>query len=181
MNSAPNHKFKVCIIGDSVGKSTWIRRLKGLPVRVDEVPTRGVSFTDLSIQRLKGYVQLDLWDCGGTLQGLRDGYWIGAHGAIFMCDTSNIRSIKNLSTWIRDFKRVSDTAPFIVIAINRSTNKPSLTATRSFAKLDCPISYVDNFTDVYEPLARLIPEMIVAATVERSSSFIERNGVSHLF
>ncbi len=58
-----------------------------------------------------------MWDTAGQehFGGLRDGYYIGAHGALIFFDVTARQTYKNVPTWHRDLVRVCEHIPMGLI------------------------------------------------------------------
>ena len=127
--------LKIVIIGDGiVGKSSFVRRIRDNSFEENYEPTLGVEVYPIHANE-KCY---NIWDCSGVekFMGLSDGYYIGAQGAIIMCDPTNISSIKNIEKWKNEFQRVNGNIP-IVYVINKSELLPKEFEDERFIKISC--------------------------------------------
>lgn len=140
-----NTPQKIVLIGDAnVGKTTFLRMLLGKSYSIDYNATLGVEVHTIR----RGNKCYNVWDCGGKdkFRGLGDGYWIQAQGAIVMCDPTNLKSIQNVETWSKEFKRiVGDDVP-IVYVINKSEMLPYDFSDKRFIKISC--KHNENLEDV---------------------------------
>lgn len=126
--------LKIVLIGDTkVGKTTFLNLLQGNVYDEYHVPTLGVEVQPI----LRGNKCFNVWDCSGDdrFRGLGDGYYIQAQGAIVMCDSTNIESIKNIEKWSKEFKRVAGDVP-IVYVLNKS-EEPSEFWDKRFIRISC--------------------------------------------
>jgi len=103
--------YKICLIGDAqVGKSTLLHRFTNGNFIEKYQPTMGVDVAPVK----HNDVCLNIWDCSGSFRGLKDGYYVQAHGAIFMFDLTNKDSFKNLGKWLVSFLRVAGDCPVVI-------------------------------------------------------------------
>lgn len=67
-----------------------------------------------------GPIKLTVWDTCGQEKfgGLRDGHYVGSHGAIIMFDLTARITYKNVPRWYKDITRICDNIP-IVLAANK--------------------------------------------------------------
>lgn len=100
--------FKIVVVGDGqVGKTSYVKMLSSGGCVDDFNPaykaTFGVDVTPVRFTTNKGIVIVNFWDCAGQEQfsGLKDRYYIGAHGFIMMCSMDSVISFKNLPKWLR--------------------------------------------------------------------------------
>ena len=110
--------FKLVIIGDGgVGKTTFVKRHLTGEFNCRYVATQGVETNALTFNTNYGVVKFNVWDCAGQEKfgGLRDGYFIQADCAIAMYDVTSRLTARNLATWMRDFRRVCEKAPIVVV------------------------------------------------------------------
>ena len=88
--------YNIVIAGDKqVGKTTYIKRLATGEFQKNYTPTDGTIITPLSFNSTVGKVTFHVYD---------GGYPATVHGAIIMCDLTNVDSFKHLIHhyhWIR--------------------------------------------------------------------------------
>lgn len=109
--------YKIVIVGDGgVGKTTFVNRFFTGEFRKEHYATLGVEVTPIAISTSMGTIMLNVWDCAGTkrFRGLGDGYYIQANAAIVMFDVTNPTSYKNVSEWVREFRKVCPHAPIVL-------------------------------------------------------------------
>lgn len=102
--------FKIVLAGSGgCGKTSWVRRHLTGQFSSVYVPTVGVKVHPLVYRTTRGKVRIDFWDTAGQpgLAGLRDGYYVGAHAAIFFFDTGSRASYDEIGRWVRDFENVA--------------------------------------------------------------------------
>ena len=107
------YRFKIALVGDaSVGKTTFlIRHLTG-DFKSEYVPTMGVDVFPLRLWTNYGMIIFDMWDCGSD--GLRDGYYTQAQGAVLMFDVTKRETYDSLENWHSEVSRVAGDIPFVV-------------------------------------------------------------------
>ena len=99
-------EFKIVLIGDgAVGKTTFVKRHLTGEFEKAYNATVGCEVHPMNFFTTKGEVRLMVWDTAGQekLGCLRDGYYIGAHGAILMFDVCARITYQNVPKWHKDF------------------------------------------------------------------------------
>ena len=112
---------KIIIVGDSnVGKTSLVKMIRNKEFEEKHIHTLGVEVSVLRIQNNT----LNTWDTSGSERfgGGREGYYIGAKGAIIMFDVTNIDSYNNLLSWYTKVRNVCGDIP-IVICGNKIDNE----------------------------------------------------------
>jgi len=130
--------YKVCLLGEGgVGKTAFLHKLLTGKFEQRYVPTCGVD-----VQTLIGSRTFNVWDCAGqeNFRGLSDAYYMGAHGALLMCDATSLQTFETLGKWIIEFRRVQRTAPIVVCV----------------GKMDC----VTSLTRDQQQILRTLPEEV---------------------
>jgi GTP-binding nuclear protein Ran len=113
----PEFGFKIALVGDGgVGKTTYRQRLCAGEFERGYVPTLGVDVRTVTFQSNYGEIKFSCWDTAGQEKfgGLRDGYYIGSHGAIAMFDLTSHTSYINVPKWINS---VTSTVPGIPVVV----------------------------------------------------------------
>ncbi len=122
--------FKVVVIGPAkVGKTTLVRRLRGLEPTTNYLATVGgeVHPVKITVDQLTGCASeicLIIWDCAGDPKfiGLADGYYINADLAIILFKTEEDRALS-----VQDYKRVRNTRTLCIQAdVAREMSVPEL-------------------------------------------------------
>ncbi len=116
-------KKKICLLGDvGVGKTSLIRRFVENIFDDSYLTTIGVKVSQKRIS-LTGEkdVLMMIWDVEGFNKPgvVSPNYFMGAAGAMVVCDLSRQESIENLEPVIRDFHRISNKGK-IVLAGNKA-------------------------------------------------------------
>lgn len=99
--------LKIVLVGEeNVGKTSFVEKLMGNSIPKEYNPTLGVEVNPIR----KNDKCYNIWDCSGNerFKGLGDGYFIGAQGAIIMCDYINVESINKMSKTLVSLKRFGD-------------------------------------------------------------------------
>lgn len=116
--AGPAQEFKIVLLGDAgVGKTTFVKRHLTGEFQKRYEPTQGCEMQKLRVTTSSGQVVFDFWDTAGKEEygGLRDGYYIGAKGAIILFDVSNRESIASVQQWLQAFRKVAGDAPVVVV------------------------------------------------------------------
>lgn len=114
--------FKIVLVGEGgVGKSTFVKRHLTGEFETKYVPTLGVEVHPLTFHTTEGPICFNIWDCAGQEKfgELRDGYYIGAQGAIVMYDCTSKLTRKSIDFWKDEVRRVSLTEIPIVVCGNK--------------------------------------------------------------
>ncbi len=99
--------FKLCIFGDGgVGKTTLIHRYLTQVFDEDLKMTIGADFSVRDIETAGKSIRLRIWDFAGEerYQVLMPSYVKGAHGGIYMFDTTRYASLRRINNWLGFFK-----------------------------------------------------------------------------
>ncbi len=108
--------YKVVFFGDAgCGKTTLVKRLRGLPFDPRYLATIGVEVHPITI----GNNCINVWDCAGQekFKGLADGYFIDANLGVIVLDYETFSSAA-VQKYTTVFRRVSS-AQLMVIAIRK--------------------------------------------------------------
>jgi GTP-binding nuclear protein Ran len=116
-------KNKIIVVGDGgVGKTTYVRRYTQGSFQTPYVPTLGVEVVYLSSELNHLPLQdvtpnsTSVWDTAGQEKyiGLRDGYYVGATGAIVMFDVTNLNSFKSVPKWLKYIRNTCGNIPIYI-------------------------------------------------------------------
>ncbi len=120
-------KKKMCMIGDgAVGKTSLIRRFvynefddKYITTMGANVSKRVIDLTDLG-EKYADYqakITLSIWDILGqrSYLRLRPMYYMGADGALVVCDVTQRESMTGLSEWINSLFTITGAIPIIIL------------------------------------------------------------------
>ncbi len=164
-------KKKICLLGDvGVGKTSLIRRYVENIFDDSYLTTIGVKVSQKTISPMEGKdVLLMIWDVEGFNKPgtVSPNYFIGAAGAMVVCDLSREESIENLKDVIRDFRRINAQAG-LVLAGNKadlvgSTHPGRLLFRETARQLDLPFFETSalngqNVEACFETLSRKLIE-----------------------
>src|SRR3990167_8943734 len=95
--------FKILIIGASgVGKTCLLNRYVDNEFTESFISTIGVDFKIHRVYLDDQVIQLQIWDTAGQdrFRTITRAYYRGAHGVIFVYDSSNRETFKTLYTWL---------------------------------------------------------------------------------
>ncbi|XP_015364926.1 PREDICTED: ras-related protein Rab-13-like [Diuraphis noxia] len=109
--------WKIIVVGDmSTGKTSIIERYCDKHFIEYYRPTAGIDFKKKTINFENKSIVLNIWDTAGTekYQSLIQLYYRGAMGLFIIYDVTNINSLHNLDTWMRN---IDDFAPSNVVRI----------------------------------------------------------------
>lgn len=133
--------FKVLLVGDGgVGKTAFRKRVTEGEFEKRYIATMGVEVTPTTFASVypdpEAFIEskdsgteikmdiedmininMNIWDTAGQekFSGLRDGYYLGAHGAIVMFDLTSRISYRNVATWITKIRRMCDNIPIVIV------------------------------------------------------------------
>lgn len=123
---------KICLIGDiAVGKTSLVRRF--VERRFDEtyINTIGVVISRKSLALSQPHqvsANLLIWDMAGDerFDRMMHSYYLGAAGALLVCDLTRQSSAERLEGYAHHFRAVNPASPMVLIG-----NKADLEAQRS--------------------------------------------------
>jgi len=111
------YTFKLIIAGDGgVGKTTLVDRYVNGTFHSDSRITIGVGFMVKRLVVDGNPIDLQIWDFGGEdrFRFLLPSYCRGAHGAIFMYDTTNPPSLCHVNEWMQLLRATGGKFPVIM-------------------------------------------------------------------
>ena len=111
--------FKILIIGASgVGKTCLLNRYVDNEFTESFISTIGVDFKMHRVQCDNRVIQLQIWDTAGQdrFRTITRAYYRGAHGVIFVYDSSNRETYKTLHMWFQEADQLAGpTIPKILV------------------------------------------------------------------
>lgn len=116
-------KHKVVMIGDSlVGKTSLMHRLTRDIFMPSCQPTVGTGCATWSTVLEKDPIYLQIWDTAGQERYRSIGgiFYQNAEAAIVVFSKTDAESQKNVKSWVKQFRAVMGTSPFIAIVQNKS-------------------------------------------------------------
>ena len=113
-------EYKLVLVGGaSVGKSSYVKKLKSNRFTLNCQPTHGVEVTTIVVNSNSGYpIKLDIWDLAGCEKNigiLRDGYYVGSNAVILMYDITSIPSMEELTERHKRIVRVCADIPTVLV------------------------------------------------------------------
>jgi GTP-binding nuclear protein Ran len=111
------YAYKIVIVGDAgVGKTSLITRHKTGEFYMKYTPTIGVDVIPVHFLTNYGEIQFDVWDPAGQekLNGMYDSYYHEADGAIAMFSGNGRVTLRNLSKFMNDIKKIAGDIPISI-------------------------------------------------------------------
>lgn len=116
-------KNKIIVVGDGgVGKTTFVQRYTQGTFQNRYVPTLGVEVVYLDSEL--NHLPLEdttpnstsVWDTAGQEEyiGIREGYYVGATGAIVMFDVTDLKSFKSVPSWLKCIRNTCGNIPIYI-------------------------------------------------------------------
>lgn len=106
--------MKIVLAGDgAVGKTSLRKSYLGESFSTNYQQTIGADFAIHDDQVASYRVKFVIWDLAGQLMfhQVRKSFYKGAHGALIVCDLTNISTFENLKHWINELWRNNDLGP----------------------------------------------------------------------
>jgi len=113
-------RYKIVLVGDSgVGKTSLFVRYSDDKYAENSVPTVGIDFRFKKVGKL---VELQIWDTAGNEHlRLKDGsHYRGANAIMFTYDISNKQSFDNLTTWLEEAQKYTDSSVLKILVGTKS-------------------------------------------------------------
>ncbi|MFX1281226.1 MAG: Rab family GTPase [Promethearchaeota archaeon] len=112
--------FKICIVGDfGVGKSTLLHQYLERRFISDVQSTIGSNFfvKHLKIPNVKPLITLQIWDLAGQdhFKWVRQAFYKGAKGIVFVFDLAREETFNHLKTWIEEVESTIGKVPRILV------------------------------------------------------------------
>lgn len=112
MSSKENYNVKILLLGDGgVGKTAIRRRFMGQGFKSVYMETIGSDFSTKTVEiehNLK-YITINfqIWDLAGQpkFQNIRQMFYAGAQGVIFVFDLTRLDSLENIKVWVNEVKK----------------------------------------------------------------------------
>ncbi len=119
--TAPTYTYKIILCGDgAVGKTSLIKRYSEYTFRENYLPTIGSNFATKRIQINGVQITSQYWDMGGQPQFkiVRQNFYRGARGIIYVFDVSRRETFENLEKWREEVNEIL-TAPSCIVIGNK--------------------------------------------------------------
>ena len=107
-NDEYDYLFKILLIGDAaVGKSSILLRYADNIFNEAYMSTIGIDFRIKDFNMDNKLIKLQIWDTAGQerFKNLTSTYYKGAHGVIFVFDTTDPTSFESIDEWVNDVER----------------------------------------------------------------------------
>ncbi len=117
LNTRLRYTFKLIVAGDGgVGKTTLVNRYVNGTFCADTRLTVGVEFMVKRLMISGDTIDLQIWDFGGQdrFRFILPAYCRGAHGAIFMYDTTSLMSLYHMEEWMNILRTQGTSFPVVV-------------------------------------------------------------------
>jgi len=103
--------FKICIVGDfGVGKTTLLHQYLERRFTPNVASTIGSNFfvKRLKIPNVHHLITLQIWDLAGQqhFKWVRQGFYKGAKGIVFVFDLTNRKTFESLPDWKKEIEKV---------------------------------------------------------------------------
>jgi small GTP-binding protein len=118
--------YKTLVLGDGfVGKTAIKSRFCEGTFEMDYKMTIGVNFGAKIFRYRNTTYALQIWDIAGQdrFKFLRNRFYAGAAGAVFVYDITNKLTFQNLENWIAEFQDYNETRPAVLVG--NKTDLPS--------------------------------------------------------
>ncbi|MHA1212024.1 MAG: Rab family GTPase [Candidatus Heimdallarchaeota archaeon] len=175
--------WKIVLAGDSFsGKTTIRKRAMGEHFAEEYISTVGADFSSYKLKYGDLTIGFQVWDLAGQdkYKYIRSSFYGGATGCFLVFDTTNPKSMRNLSSWVDEAIRYSNGTIeiFIICAnkidlinrreISRETGEKYAQALRESSGLQC--EYIET--------SALTGENVNIAFDKMAKCLLEREGVS---
>ncbi len=113
--------FKVILLGDgAVGKTSIRRCFMGERFKQYYLPTIGADFSIKRIAIGNRILQFQIWDISGQpkFREIRQAYFLGAHGAIFVHDVTRPETLQTFSSWMDELWKHTGRGPVPVVILS---------------------------------------------------------------
>ena len=128
-------EYKLVLIGSaSVGKSTYVKKLRSNRFVSKYEPTKKVEVTSLVFNTNHFPVKVDVWDIAGCESF--DGYYVGADAVMLMYDMSSKPSMKELTSRYESLRRVCENVPAVLVG-----NKAESSSKRKVQQKDVCVTF----------------------------------------
>lgn len=162
--------FKISIVGDkAVGKTALIDRYVNRKFEEDYIATMGVNITIKDIIFDENYIQLMLWDIGGSekWRNVQNMFYKGSNGIILVYDVTRPATFLNITHYLQDMEEaVQQKIPFILIGnkidlenlrkIPGKNAEDLMTASNAVAFFETSAKTGDNVEDAFQLIAEAV-------------------------
>lgn len=110
------HEYKVLLVGpECTGKTSWLTKYTRGVFDTEYVPSTTTDIYPIKMQIGDRHIVLNVWDCPGKYDDMRDILYKDSHAAIIMVDPS---SLDKVDEYIEEVKKVSQSS-YIVVVVNK--------------------------------------------------------------
>ncbi len=132
----PSGKYivKLCLLGDgAVGKTSLVRRFVFDVFDDKYLMSFGTKVVKKEVRVEGAELDMMIWDILGqrTQDKLHAAYYRGATGALAVCDFTRPETMKNLKSWLGNFRSIVGTKPILILG-----NKSDLEKKFTLAQLE---------------------------------------------
>ena len=118
--SVKMHVYKVCIVGNSgVGKTTLLHQYLSKKFKSKTEMTIGSNFfiKYLNIVETNQLISLQVWDLAGQdrFKWVRNAFYKGAKGIVYVFDLIDKNSFENLMNWKREVENAVGIIPCVLV------------------------------------------------------------------
>ena len=153
------HSYKILLVGGGgVGKSKYVDRLVNHNYNQKYVATLGVETHKLVLATNYGNVRLTIWDTTGQTKygGLVEGYYVNAHGTIFMYDLSDSNPFATLDNYASKIANVCGQIPSVVIANSKDNLDNSILNNGQYILSNQHSDYQDIIEPVFDLVTKIM-------------------------
>ncbi len=107
-NDEYDYLFKILLIGDAaVGKSSILLRYADNIFNEAYMSTIGIDFRIKDFNLDDKLIKLQIWDTAGQerFKNLTSTYYKGAHGVIFVFDTTDPGTFESIDEWVNEVEK----------------------------------------------------------------------------
>ncbi len=154
----PLREMKVLVVGrGAVGKTSVIRRLKGLPLDKLQPETHGIVIEQLSLPCADGAVAARVWDFGGqhVLHAMHEFFFTGRSLYVVVLGEREDMAERDAEYWLQLIRSYAGAAPVIVV-LNKSGGRAR--------ELELPRRKLE---DTYGPILAWVPTECLEADLEK--------------
>lgn len=108
---------KVVMLGDpAVGKTSLVHKYVNDMFDDSYLSTIGAKPVKKTIERGEDVIILIIWDIAGHNYNLHPAYYLGAKGALLVCDLTRLSTVDSLQSWILALQSKAGDVPIRVLA-----------------------------------------------------------------
>ncbi len=119
-------ELRLIVVGrPKVGKTSLIKRLRGLPMDLDEVETHGIDIQPLDLECPDGMLHARVWDFGGqhVLHAMHEFFLRSRCLYLLVVEQRSNDVERDLTYWLQLIRSYAGDAP-VVVALNQSKGIP---------------------------------------------------------